>query len=209
MQLSDDEQAGLQQRWCAAMQALVGFLYQQQFKDKPKLVSKLISLELPNLLILLTTLPQYSDAEQTAEVAGSIEQLLAQLQQPQALALAVKIRQQAATLGAWNHNQFNNKRLDIERLLQQDDIQTAYQQAEALLNLSLQAGASAYQGAAYDMAMAHILLGRVLSWGGNAEAALKTLQQALLGFQALANDGSQNAARMVSVTLTELGVCRS
>ena len=83
----------------------------------------------------------------------------------------------------------------------------ALTQAVALLNLALQAGASAYQGAAYDMAMAHDAFGDVLSRGGNTEAALKPLQQAQLGFQALADDGNQSAARMVSLTLTELGDC--
>ena len=207
MLLSTDELADLQQRWCAAMQALVDFLYQQQSQDA-QLAAQLTLLELPNCLALLSALPQAGDAEQTATVAGLIEQLLANLQQPQALALAVKTRQQSAmTNGVWSRGQFENKRLDIDRLLQQGDIQAAYQQAEVLLKQALQAGATAYQEAAYDMAMAHFLLGRVLSRGGNAEAALKPLQQAQLGFQTLADDGNQSAASMVSVTLTELGDC--
>ena len=207
MQLSDGEYFGLQQRWCAAMQVLVGFLYQQKFQDA-QLAAQLTLLELPNCLALLTALPQHGDAEQTAAIAGRIEQLLSPLQQPQALALAVKIRRKAsATLGVWSRGQFENKRLDIERLLQQGDIQSAYQQAEALLKLALQAGASAYPGADYDIALAYLRLGRVLRMGGNAEAALKTLQQALLGFQALADNGDQDAALMVSATLTELGDC--
>ena len=157
------------------MQALVGFLYQQQFQDA-QLSAQLTLLELPNLLALLTALPQQSDAEQTADIAGSIEQLLANLQQPQALALAVKIRQQAAaTIGVWNHSQFENKRLNIERLLQQGDLPSAYQQAEALLKQALQAGATAYQNADYDMAMAHFLLGRVLRSSRTCRSRVRAL----------------------------------
>ena len=206
-QLSAGDYEGFQQRWLGAMQALVGFLYQQQFEDA-QLSAQLTLLELPNLLALLTALPQHCDAEQTADIAGSIEQLLANLQQPQALALAVKIRQQAAAnIGVWNHGQFENKRLNIERLLQQGDLPSAYQQAEALLKQALQAGATAYQNADYDMAMAHFLLGRVLKSYGLAEAALEPLQQAQQGFQMLTDNGNQVAVRMVSATLTEQGDC--
>jgi tetratricopeptide (TPR) repeat protein len=77
------------------------------------------------------------------------------LQQPQALtlALAVNIRQQAAVnIGTWSHSQFDNKRLDIERLLQQGDLSTALTKAEALLKQALAAGVTAYQGADYDIA---------------------------------------------------------
>ena len=208
LQLPDSEYADFQHRWFAAMQALVDFLYQQRSQDA-QLAAQLTLLELFNLLALLTVLPQQCDAEHTADIAGSIEQLFANLQQPQALALAVKIRQQAAAnINVWSHHQFGTKHLDIERLLQQGDIQTAYQHTEALLKQALQAGAAAYQRAAYDIAITYALFGRVLKIGGLHEAALKPLQQALQGFQALADENSnQSAAQMVSVTLTEQGDC--
>jgi tetratricopeptide (TPR) repeat protein len=199
--------AQLQQQWLDAMCALVGYLYQQQFQD-PQLAAQLTLLELPNLLALLSVLPKQADAEQTADIAGRIESLLEYLHQPKALALAVKTRQlAAATIGVWNHTQFQTKRLDIERLLQQNDLQRAYTQAEALLQQVLQAGETAYQGAAYDSAMAYAELGRVLKTGSLSEAALTALQQALQRFQSLVDAGDQSAARMVSATLTEQADC--
>jgi len=206
-QLSAGEHADFKHRWFVAMLALIDFLYQQLFQDI-QLATQLILLELPNLLALLTALPQQGNAEQNADIAGSIERLLANLQQPQALALAVKIRRQAtANISVWSHRQFETKHLDIERLLQQGDIQTAYQHTDALLKQALQAGATAYQEASYDIALAHFLFGRVLHRGGLAKAALEPLQQAQQRFQLLADDGGQSAALMVSEAFTEQGEC--
>jgi hypothetical protein len=206
-QLAKDDYAQLQQQWLAAMCALVDFLYQQKFEDA-QLAAQLTLLELPNCLALLSVLPKHADAEQTAAIAGSIEALLANLHQPKALALAVKTRQTAAaTIGVWNRSQFQNKGMDIERLLKQNDLQRAYTQAEALLQQALQAGESAYQDADYDIAMAYDELGDVLRRGGLSEAALTALQQAQQRFQSLADAGNQSAAGMVSVTLTEQADC--
>jgi tetratricopeptide (TPR) repeat protein len=99
--------------------------------------------------------------------------------------------------------QVESQCLDIERLLTQGDIQAAYVQAEALLIFALQAG----QGASYAIAKARFMLGNVLSHGENYEAALDVLQQARLEFEALADTGNQDAARMFSVTLTLQGDC--
>ena len=118
----------------------------------------------------------------------------------------MKIRQQASEkIGAWS--QFQNKYLDIQRLLQHRDLQSALQQAQSLLQQTLQAGTTAYQGADYDMAMAYFLLGRVLNEGGLAEEALTNLQLAQQGFQALVDNGNQSGAGMASASLTEQGNC--
>ncbi len=97
--------------------------------------------------------------------------------------------------------QLESQCLEIERLLAQGDIQAAYSQAEALLQLALQAG----EGAA--IAKVRFMLGSVLSRGESYEAALDTLQQARLDFEALADAGDQDAARMLSVTLIAQGDC--
>lgn len=205
-QLSKSDHDDLQQRWLVAMQGLVDYLCEKQFKDA-RLAATTTLFALPNLLGLLRLMPKQGDAERTAAIAGCIEILLADLQQPRALAYAVSIRQQAAgQIGAWSHSQFRSQYLDIERLLQQGELQAAHNHVRSLLTQAVAEGA-AYQGADYDLAMAYFLSGRVLYMRGHAEAALVSLQQTQLAFQQLADNGSQSAAMMVSATLTEQGDC--
>jgi tetratricopeptide (TPR) repeat protein len=205
--LSNEEREHFTQHWCAALQELVGYLYQQRSQDA-RLASELTLLELPNLMALLNVLPKFCEPEQTAAVAGRIEALLAPLHQPQALALVVNTRRAATSNdNNWSHAQFANHGLDIEHLLQQNDLPQAYHKAQTLLSRSLAAGSLAYSGADYDLAVAHFLLGRVLNTGGQNAQALIYLQQARLLFQALANSGVKSAARMVSASLTEQGDC--
>jgi hypothetical protein len=105
-------------------------------------------------------------AERVANTAGSIEQLLAPLNRPQALARAVALRERAAAvMPEWGQARFNNQRLQIERLLEQGQLQAAYTQAQTLLAKAQAVGPTAYPGADYDLAMAYFLLGRVLRLG--------------------------------------------
>jgi tetratricopeptide (TPR) repeat protein len=195
-------------RWVAVMEQLVGFLYQQIFQDT-KLAFSLTQLELPNLMAylqgLMTELVKGEmAAEPVVDKLGSVETLLANLNQAQALTQVVAWLEQAAQgLGEWSHSSYQNKDQNIDRLLQQGDVQGAYQAAEALLRECQQAGEQAYAGADFDLAMAHFNMGRVLRMGGAAEAALAYLQQAQQRFEALGERG----ARMASVALTEQGDC--
>ena len=194
--------------WAAAMVQLVDYLYGHRSKDT-KLAQKLALLELPNLMALLDWLAgrlqsDTSLAETVSDKAGSIEQLLANLNRPQALARAVQLREQAAqVIPEWGHASFNSERLLIERLLQQGQLQSAYQKAQALLDKAKAVGAEAYMGADYDLAMAHVLLGRVLRLGGQAAPALELLIQAQQLFEQLRERGES----MASVTLKEQADC--
>ena len=125
--------------WAAAMVQLVDYLYQQFSKDR-KLANRLTLLELPNLIALLDWLAgrlqsDTSLAETVSDKAGSIEQLLAPLNRPQALARAVHCgnRRHRRFLNGANAR-FESERLLIERLLQQGQLQSAYQRAQALLD---------------------------------------------------------------------------
>ena len=208
LELDESALAGYRARWVAVMEELLGFLYQQIFQDT-KLAFSLTQLELPNLMAylqgLMTGLAEGQvTAEQAVNQLGRVETLLANLNQAQALTQVVVWREQAAQgLGEWSNARFENERMAIERLLQQGDVQGAYQAAEVLLRECQQAGKQAYAGADYDLAIAHFLLGRVLNAGGAAEAALAYLQQAQQHFEALGERG----ARMASVTLVEQGDC--
>ena len=194
--------------WAGAMGQLVDFLYQQQFKDS-KLAYRLTLLELPNLMALLAVLDRRvaadpTAAERVADTAGKIEQLLANLNRPQALARAVALRERAAAvMPDWGKARFEHERLAIERLLGQGQLQAAYDQAQALLAKAQAVGPGAYGGADYDLAMAHWLLGRVLKTGGQAAPALELLVEAQRLFEALGERGEQ----MASVTLTEQADC--
>ncbi|WP_204138029.1 tetratricopeptide repeat protein [Halomicronema sp. CCY15110] len=200
--------ASLTATWAEAMGQLVEFLYQQKFKDS-RLAARLTLLELPNLMALLDWLGQRltvdsTMAERVADTAGSIEQLLANLNRPQALARAVALRERgAAGLPEWGQAQFQNQRLQIERLLGQGQLQTAYDQAQALLAKAQAVGPTAYRGADYDLAMAHWLLGRVLKTAGQAAPALEQFIKAQQQFESLGEPG----ARMAAVTLTEQADC--
>lgn len=200
--------AQLTATWAEAMVQLVGFLYQQRSKDF-KIARWLTLLELPNLMALLDWLGQRLDidsdqAERVANTAGSIEQLLAPLNRPQALARAVALRERAAAaMPEWGIARFENERLQIERRLEQGQLQAAYEQAQALLAKAQTVGPTAYRGADYDLAMAHFLLGRVLENGGQAAPALELLVTAQQQFEALGERGEH----MASVTLTEQADC--
>ncbi len=208
LQLPAQEKQDYRQRWAAVMAQLVDFLYQQRVKDT-KLQAQLTQLELPNLLAYLRGLALQLQAKQVepetlAGQAGRIEQLLQALNYPQALAEVVSIRQQVAKrLGQWSRARFNTERLTVERLLDQGALQQALAAAQKLLQRCEQAGADAYPGADYDLAMANWLLGRVLQTGGAAAEALHCLQQAQQVFEALGEQG----AGMASVSLTDQGDC--
>jgi tetratricopeptide (TPR) repeat protein len=199
-------------RWAEAMMALVDFLYEQRSQDA-RLSARLTLLELPNLTALLDWLAAHLHAgaltpERVANVAGSIEQLLEFLGQPAALARAVAVRTAAAQqLGDWSGAQFEAERLRVERLLGTGQGQAALHAAEALHRRALAAGEDAYAGAAYDIAVAHILLGRVLHLGGRAADALTPLAEAQARFQALADGGDTSAALMASGSIVEQGDC--
>jgi len=71
----------------------------------------------------------------------------------------------------------------------------------------LAAGEDAFAEAAYDLAMAHIKLGRALQMGGAAEAALTPLAEAERRFRKLADAGNVDAAGMARKSLTGTGDC--
>lgn len=96
---------------------------------------------------------------------------------------------------------------NIDRLLERGELQAAHTAAQHLLERCLGVGESAYQGAAYDIALAHARLGRALKHLGAAEEALQPLTGAQQRFQALADAGDTSAERMASVAIVEYGDC--
>ena len=194
-------------RWAEVMRVLTGFLYQQQSQDT-QLAAQLTLLELPNLQALLAWAAEALPPESVVDLASRFETLIELLGRPQALAQVVSVRTAAAKrLSAWSGARFTNASSNIDRMLDQGDLQSACAAAAQLLERCLNAGVAAYPGADYDIAMAHFSLGLVLQIGGAAEQALTPLREARQRLQALANAGSTSAGQMASATITESATC--
>jgi hypothetical protein len=158
-QMSASEREALTSRWAEAMRELTAFLYQQQSQDA-RLAAQLTLLELPNLLALLAWAEGALTPEEVVGLAGRVEDLLARLGRPQALALAVRAREAVARrLGEWSHAQFVSAARSIDRLLEQGKLPAAYAAAQQLLQRALAAGEKAYPEAAYDIARRIVSLG--------------------------------------------------
>ena len=203
-ELESSELEHWRQRWAVGMQVLSGFLNEQHHQDI-ELASHLTVLELPNLLAWLKG---HKTQEEVVLHAVGVEQLLANLGLPRALAQVVKIRQAAEQeLDDWGHARFNTEGASIERLSEHGDLPGALSAAERLLRTCLVAGDTAYAEAPYDIALAHVLLGRVLQRVGSAEAALPYLDEGQRRFEALAEAGNDSAALMASTAIIEHGTC--
>src|SRR5262249_36214372 len=113
-----------------------------------------------------------------------------------------------ALKGAWSHAAFEAQRARIERQLAAGQLREALGGARALLQPAQAAGAMAYDDADYDLAIAHILLGRGLKKVGVAEQALPLLDEARQRFGAIAREQNNRIAEsMASKCLSERGDC--
>lgn len=206
-EMSEAEQEEARSRWAEGMKQLTVFLYRQQFKDA-EVARQLTLLELPNLMAMLLWIQDKASPEEVVGLADQVEELISPLSRPQAFAQATRVREQAARgLPEWSRARFTMERTNIERLLERGDPQLAYTAAGQLVQRSLTAGEEAYPGSAYDIAGAHLQLGRVLGNSGAAEAALPRLAEARRRFQALADAGDTSAERMASVAITDSADC--
>jgi tetratricopeptide (TPR) repeat protein len=206
-EMSEAEQEEAKSRWAGAMRQLTSFLYQQRFRDA-ELAARLTLLELPNLMMLLLWIQDKAAPDEVVTLATRVEELLALLGRPQALAQATRVRELAARgLGEWSHAHFTAEGANIDRLLAGGKLQGAHTAAQQLLKCCLAAGEEAYVVAAYDLAIAHGRLGSLLNTCGDAEAALPLLAEAQRRFQALADGGDTGADRMASRVISESGDC--
>jgi len=206
-ELTADEAEALRASWAEAIAGLTKSLYEEQFKDA-RLASQLTLLELPNLLAMLDWIQARWPPERVVELAHDVEQLVEELGRPQALARAMRVREQVAQkLGAWSHARYLAESAQIDRLLERSDLLAAHAATEQHLAQCVAAGETAFSEAAYDIAMAYAKFGRVLLMEGAAEAALALLAEAQRRFQELADAGEPSAERMAAVTLNETGGC--
>ena len=160
------------------------------------------SLELPNLVAALEFVQQSSPPERVVGLATGLEALIAPLSRSEALARVVQVRTRTSQqLGKWSHARFEADRAAVERLIDQGRHGDAVQSAASLLERAIAAGDKAYDGGAYDLAIAHITLGRALQMSGGAQQAVTYLEEAHRRFQRLGAD------RMADAALTDKADC--
>ena len=208
-QMEDAKREALTARWAEAMRAYVGFLNQQEHQNG-ELAATLTVLELPNLFALLEQVQRAGDAEATIDLATSLHSLLQVLGKPRLLERVAQVRDAAAAaLGeTWNHASFAAQATRIEQQLAGGRLREAFDGARALLQRARAVREKAYPGADYDLAIACILLARVLSMAGGSEQALPLLDEAQKRFEAVANERANKAAEgMARVCFTERGDC--
>lgn len=197
---------GMVGRWLAGMVELNRFLYEQLFQNA-QMAFALTQWELPNLLAALERMAELGEGHSLVEFATSLEQSLAQLGRREALERVVRLRQGAASALEWGNTRFEAERAALERRLERGVSAEVLTAARALLTSADGAGEGAYPGAAYDIAMAHALLGRVLGMGGDPAGALEPLEEARRRFFALSESGDEDAAAMASAALVEWADC--
>ena len=171
-QMRAEEQKESTHRWAESMKQLSGFLYRQHFEDA-QLSATLTTLELSNLMRLLYHVRAQHDPESTVALAVWIEQLISHLGRKDLLSVVAGIREEETKkLTDWNQTRFESSLLQIERLLGNGNLAQALQEAQTLLEKSIQEREDAYDEAAYDTAGAYFMLGRVLKHAGDSDAEL-------------------------------------
>ncbi len=205
--LAPNLRATWRERWRAGMEQLLSILYPQSFKD-PTRATRLLRLELPNLLALLRDYQQYAPPERIAQLSSRLEPLLTDLGIPTALAEVVAARERASqSLPGWSRIRFEVEQLRIERLRDEGSLEEALKAARQLLRQYQELGTDIYNGAAYDLGRAHLQLGKLLKLAGAAEPAVRELTEARQRFQTLAGAGNVSAGRMAAVADAEAGDC--
>lgn len=208
----EEERELLTTRWFEAMSEYTGYLVRQQGRNT-EIAATLTVLELANLFALLEHAQRAGDAEATIDLATLLYQLLQWLGKPHLLERVAQARDaSAATLGqTWNHARFLAQATRIEQLLlfSSGRFREALDGAQELFRRARHAAnETEYPSADYDLAMACILLARVLKTAGGSEKALPLFDEAQKRFEALEREQpGLGAEGMASACFSEMGDC--
>ena len=209
--VSKEQQQAAFQHWLAAMDQLLGFLYQQCFEDR-KVAISLATQERANLMAYAAELGRdenvtVENADQIVEFLGRWITLLEPQDCPIELAQVKQWRGAAEQkLGAWGAERFAAQSKNVESLLQQNLVSPAYSAAKSLLEIAEDVGVNAYNGAINDVAFANILVARALKMADKGEEALTHLQDAQKLMEPVAKDDSAAGLYLVA-SLMEQGEC--
>jgi tetratricopeptide (TPR) repeat protein len=142
-------------------------------------------------------------AEAAVGAVTGLQELVRSLGRPAVLARLDEMRRRLERrLGEWSHAAFVSARIEVEQRLGAGNLSGAVQAAKRLQE---RAQAATYPDAAYDRAVAGVVVGRALKEAGRASEALPSLRQAEQSFTELAGAGDQDATRMLLVVATECG----
>jgi len=146
--------------------------------------------------------------EQAINTCRRIERLVANLGRPKVLEAAIDFRKTIARSNKLeNHEEFEVKCLEIERMMNQGNIRDTLRRAQQLLAHVVNAGEDAYPTAAYNIAGAHYLVGRALQNSGSLEESLTFQKEAFKRFQTVANRGNSDGISMANTALIAQGDC--
>lgn len=108
----------------------------------------------------------------------------------------------------WSHARFKAEQHNIEQALGNGRLAEALDMAASLYRRTVAAGDDAYPGADYDLALASLVFGRVLSSAGIAEQAVAFLEEAGQRFEQIAlEQPGLDAERMAALALDKQGDC--
>ena len=206
-----DERQVSYQHWLAAMDQLLGFLYQQYFEDNVMAVA-LATLERDNLMAYLGEIAQAPNLvnENAPQVLVLLKRMETLISKQEASAEKEKLTQWMknadSLLGAWSAVRFDLERQNVEQLLKQGSLEPASRAAQSLVQQCHEAGSTAYVGANNDLALSNILLGRVMKAGGSGEQALTYLQQAQTLLEPTV-ENDKTAGLYLVASLMEQGEC--
>ena len=200
------ERQAAEARWVESMRAYAEFLNQQRLRNA-EMAAALTVMELPNLMALLDRTVRAGDPEATLDLTTTLNELLQARNSPRLSARIVQSRDAATqALGSTgpSHALFQAEGARVEQLMQSGRISDALDAARRLHARALEDGEQAYLGADYDLAVAALMLGRVLQSSGHAETALWALEDARRRFDAIeAGSPESGAARMAAIAITE------
>ncbi len=206
-----DERQVSYQHWLAAMDQLLGFLYQQYFEDNVMAVA-LATLERDNLMAYLGEIAQApnlvnENAPQVLVLLKRMEKLISKQEAPaEKEELTQWMKNADSLLGPWSAVRFDLERQNVEQLLKQGSLEPASRAAQSLVQQCHEAGSTAYVGANNDLALSNILLGRVMKAGGSGEQALTYLQQAQTLLEPTV-ENDKTAGLYLVASLMEQGEC--
>jgi tetratricopeptide (TPR) repeat protein len=206
--MDTEQRESLGTRWVEVMRQYVDFLVGEH-SQRAELAATLTVLELPNLFALLDHVQHAGESEATIGLATSLYSLLHPLGKPRLLERVAQARDAAAALcQTWNHARFEAQRTRIEQKLSSRHLREAIGSAQELLQRARAAGETGYRNADYDLAMACLLLARVLKTAGGSEQALPLLNEVQERFEAVERDRPGcGAERMASICFMERGDC--
>ena len=154
--MTSAERHALTLRWIEAMAEFVAEVLPQRSEESPDMAMTLTLIELPNLFALLDQVQRAKDPARTIDLTTSLFHLLQHAGKPRLLDRVAQVRDTAAAgLGrTWNQAHFQARLTRIEQQLDGARFQPALEGAVELLQRARAAGAAAYDGADYDIAIA-------------------------------------------------------